>query len=139
MLPTPFTQRHDGRFLDKRQRFSLADSGNRRPFVVVEWIPQAFRAAIVDQKYIFVDVAAHAELVDPAILLTSVDHGQFGQRSPTHSYRLAADGVIDQFMMIQQGRGIGPRLAVFNVSHDHDFVIGLGQSVSAVVAARDIQ
>ena len=94
--------------------------------MIVEWIPQAFRAAIVDKEYVFVDVAAHAELVDPAVLLASVDHGQFGQRSPTHGNRLAADGVIDQFMMIQQVGWIGPRLAVFNVPHNHDLVVGLG-------------
>ena len=97
---SPFTERLNARLGDERNRLPLAWAGNRCPLGVVQRIPQTFRSTIEHQEDILVDITAHPKLIDAALVLTSVNHGQLGQRSPTHRDRLATNVDVDEFVMI---------------------------------------
>ena len=127
MLLASFTQCDDRRLLENGNRFALARTGNRGPFLVVEWIPEAFRFAVEDDEYVLVDVTADTELIDLIIAFPAVNHSQLGQRSPADGDGLALEHVVHEFMVIEQSDRVRAGLSFHDKTQDAQFVVGLGR------------
>ena len=123
MFGSPLPQGHDGDFVEG-DCFALAFPGDGRPALIVQRPPEAFGLAIEDQEDVLVDVAANAESIDLAVFFASVNHGQFGERSPTDQNGLTGQGIVDQFMVVQQSDGIGPGVAVEDVADNLELFDG---------------
>ena len=136
MLLTPLAQWHGGRLLHEGDRLTLTGSGDGRPLLVVQRIPETFRFPVEDQKDIFVNIAADSELVSLFAVFSSVDHEQIGERSPAYGHRLAADLVVDQFVMIEKRRRVSSDIIVVGIADHHDLVILFRTLVGTVTTRR---
>ena len=127
MLLAPFAERDDGHFLDNGNRFALAWTGNRRPMLVVEWIPEAFRLAVEDDEDVLIDVTTNAELIDLIIPIPAVNHSQLGKRSPADGDGFAVEFVVYEFVVIEQTNRVCAGHAVDDKAQYAKFVVGLGR------------
>jgi len=100
VLLAPLAECDKWNLFDERNGFALARTRDSRPLGCVERPPKAFGPAVVDDKDIFVDVAANTKVIDLTIDFTSVNHGQLCQRSPSDRDRFIAVSIVDEFMSI---------------------------------------
>ena len=95
MLLTPFGKRDNRGFRDERDHLSLPGPGNGSPFRIAERVPETFRPAIEDEKNVLVDVPTDTELIYRRPVVSTVNHSQLGERSPTDGHGLAFEFIVD--------------------------------------------
>ena len=69
----------------------------------------------------------------PAVALTSVDHGQLDERSPSDGDGFAADGVVGDVVIPHHVEWVGPG---FSVRYDAEYVGGIGDICTGLITAH---
>ncbi len=139
MALTPFTERHHRQFSQKGDGLTPSRSGDRSPSTLIQRIPQTLRLAIEDQKDVLKHVSADAELVDLTVLLAAVHDGPLRQWSPARGNALAANLIIHKLMVIQQPDWVRSGLAVADVTHHDNVIVGFRSWIPAVPTGRQFQ
>ena len=85
----------------RAERSVTGRAGGGWQVVVVDGVPGGITRPVVEHEGVVHGVTGGAERDRRSIELASVDHGQLDERSPTHGHRFSTDGVVDQFMTIE--------------------------------------
>lgn len=122
MLFEPFAEGFDGWFFEERDFGTVSDAADGIERTVIQRIPNGIGFPVVEQEDVVECVACGSEGDRLAVDFASVDHGQSVERSPADGDGFSADGVVDEFVAIEQRNRVGAGDAVVLIAYDFEFV-----------------